>query len=60
MKSVDLARQSNFISFGKVFSTDNPRVLLLYPDSDLPEDVLTETLNELRDGGALTYVEEFR
>jgi len=50
--------RSDFIGLGKVYQASDPRVLVLRPFSNM-YDVARETLEELREVGALTFVEEF-
>jgi hypothetical protein len=58
LDNVERMLNSDFIGLGKTYGLGNPRALVLRPFQDMYETARV-TLEELRDHGALTFVEEF-
>jgi hypothetical protein len=52
--------ESDFMGLGKTYAGNDRRVLFLYPFPNVSYAVVKETLDELRAGGELTYVEDYR
>ena len=52
--------ESDFMGWGKTYRGKDRNVLVLAPFPDAPYEKVKATLDELRTGGALTYVEEPR
>ena len=57
-RNVDGMLGTDFISLGEVYQAQDSRVLVLRPFPKMYE-VAKSTLEELREVGALTFVEEF-
>ena len=59
LERVDGMLESDFMGIGKTYRANHPRVVILKPFRDAYEVALA-TLNELKEHGALTFVQHFR
>jgi hypothetical protein len=58
MELLDSFVENGFLGYGDVCRLDSPRVMCLRPYRSSQYLAVKSTLDELRDGGALTYVED--